>query len=77
MTVRDSCPERVPDCVGVEAFPEVRVATKGVLEAALDTEGGGERDKDASMEREGVVLTEELTLTLGDTAPVPVPPASP
>ena len=77
VTVRDLCPDRVPDCVGVEAFPAVRVATKGVFEAALDTEGGGERDRDASMEREGVVLIEELTLTLGDTAPVPGPPASP
>jgi len=77
VTVRDSCPDRVPDCVGVEAFPAVRVANKGVFEAALDIEGGGERDEDASMEREGVVLMEELTLTLGDTAPVPVPPASP
>ncbi len=77
VTVRDSCPDRVPDCVGVEAFPAVRVANKGVFEGAPDTESGGERDEDASMEREGVVLMEELTLTLGDTAPVPVPPASP
>lgn len=77
VTVRESCPESVPVCDGVEALPAVREANKGVIDAAFDREGGEERVKEGSAEREGVVLMEELTLTLGDTAPVPVPPAPP
>lgn len=77
VTVKESCPESVPVCEGVEALPAVREANKGVFDAAFDREGGEERVKEGSAEREGVVLMEELTLTLGDTAPVPVPPAPP